>query len=80
MVIERFHVYLVTLNPTVGHEVSKTRPCVVVSRDEMNRRLSSIIIAPLTTTQKTYPTRASSKVAGNSRQTMLDVLLTASVW
>ena len=76
MVIERFHVYLVTLNPTVGHEVSKTRPCVVVSPDEMNRRLSTIIIAPLTSTQKTYPTRVSSKVAGKSGQIMLDQIRT----
>jgi len=76
MVIERFHVYLVTLNPTVGSEVSKTRPCVVVSPDEMNRRLSTVIGAPLTSTRKNYPTRVSSKVGGRSGQVMLDQIRT----
>jgi mRNA interferase MazF len=76
MVIERFHVYLVTLNPTVGSEVSKTRPCVVVSPDEMNRRLSTVIGAPLTSTRKNYPTRVSSKVGGRPGQVMLDQIRT----
>ena len=76
MVIERFHVYLVTLNPTVGHEVAKTRPCVIVSPDEMNRRLSTVIIAPLTSTQNNYPTRVPCKVGGRLGQVMLDQIRT----
>ncbi len=56
-VIRRFDVFLVTLDPTQGSEIRKTRPCVVVSPDEMNGPLNTAIIAPMTTTGKNYPSR-----------------------
>ena len=49
MVVARFEVYLVRLDPTQGHEIRKTRPCVVISPDEMNRHIGTVIVAPLTT-------------------------------
>ncbi len=52
MVIERFSIFLVRLDPTAGAETSKTRPCVVVSPDELNRAIATVIIAPMTTVQR----------------------------
>lgn len=57
VVVKRFDVYLVSLDPTVGSEIQKTRPCLVVSPDEMNENIRTIIIAPMTSTGKDYPTR-----------------------
>ena len=57
MVVNRFDVYLVNLDPTVGSEIRKTRPCLVISPDEMNRHIRTVIVAPLTTGGKDYPTR-----------------------
>jgi mRNA interferase MazF len=57
MVVRRFDVYLVAFDPTIGHEIKKTRPALVVSPDEMNRYLSTFIVAPLTTRGRPYPTR-----------------------
>jgi mRNA interferase MazF len=57
MVVKRFDVYLVNLDPTVGSEIQKTRPCLVISPDEMNRNIRTVIIAPMTSAQKEYPTR-----------------------
>ena len=57
MVVSQYEVYLVNLDPTVGHEIQKTRPCVVVSPDEMNRHVRTVIIAPMTTKSRDYPTR-----------------------
>ena len=50
MVVKRFEVHLVNLDPTIGSEIKKTRPCVVVSPDEMNRHISTVIVAPMTAT------------------------------
>ena len=55
--VAQFDVYLVALDPTLGSEIKKTRPCIIVSPDEMNRHLNTVIIAPLTSTIKNYPTR-----------------------
>jgi mRNA interferase MazF len=56
--VERFEVHLVNLDPTVGAEIQKLRPCVVISPDEMNRSLRTVIIAPMTTVRrKHYPSR-----------------------
>jgi mRNA interferase MazF len=49
MVVKRFDVFRVNLNPTVGSEIKKTRPCLVISPDEMNKRIATVIIAPMTT-------------------------------
>jgi len=57
VVVKRFDVYLVGLDPTVGSEIQKTRPCLVVSPDEMNQHIRTVIIAPMTSTSKDYPTR-----------------------
>ena len=57
VVIRRFDIFLITLNPVVGSEIRKTRPCVVVSPDEMNRHLRTVIVAPMTTKGRPYPTR-----------------------
>ena len=57
MVVRRFDVYLVNLDPTIGSEIQKTRPCVIISPDEMNRHLRTAIIAPMTSKGQHYPTR-----------------------
>jgi mRNA interferase MazF len=54
VVVKRFDVFLVNLDPTVGSEIQKTRPCVIISPDEMNRNIATAIIAPMTTKRKTY--------------------------
>ena len=73
---ERFAVHLVTLNPTRGNETQKTRPCVVVSPDEMNRHISTVIVAPMTTKGKPYPTRVPVEFGGKQGQVVLDQIRT----
>ena len=75
-VIKRFGVYLVTLDPTRGSEIKKTRPCVVVSPDEMNKHIRTVIIAPLTTKGQKYPTRVSCVFDGKTGQVVLDQIRT----
>ena len=72
MVVQRFEVWLVSLDPTQGSEIAKTRPCVVVSPDLVNKMLNTIIVAPLTSTEKRYPTRVNCVFAGKSGQIALD--------
>ncbi len=57
MVVARFDIFLVVLDPTVGSEIQKTRPCIVISPDEMNLYLATVLIAPMTTKGKLYPSR-----------------------
>lgn len=76
MVIRRFGVYLVRLDPVVGSEIQKTRPCLVVSPDEMNTHIATVIVAPMTTKGQPYPTRVPCKFQGNSGQVVLDQLRT----
>lgn len=57
VVIARFDVFLVVLDPTIGSEIQKTRPCVIISPDEMNLHLATAIVAPMTTKGKLYPSR-----------------------
>lgn len=76
MVAKRFDVYLVNLDPTVGSEIKKTRPCVVISPDEMNRNIRTVIIAPMTSAQKKYPTRVSCTFQKKKGQVVLDQLRT----
>jgi len=61
MEIKQYQIVLVNLEPTIGSEIKKTRPCVVVSPDEMNKYLRTIVIAPMTTSSKKYPTRVEVK-------------------
>lgn len=74
MVVKRFDVFLINLDPTVGAEIQKTRPCLVVSPDEMNRHISTVIIAPMTTKGRAYPTRAPCKFQGKQGEIVLDQL------
>ncbi len=76
MVVKRFEVYLVNLDPTIGSEIKKTRPCVIVSPDEMNRYIAAVIVAPVTTKGKAYPTRIECKFEGKTGQIVLDQLRT----
>ena len=57
MVAGQYQVYLINLNPTIGREIKKTRPCLVVSPDEMNKYIGTVIIAPMTTKSHDYPSR-----------------------
>nr|QEE16983.1 toxin MazF [Candidatus Prometheoarchaeum syntrophicum] len=68
--------YLLNLDPTVGHEIKKTRPCVVISPDEMNKHLKTIIIAPMTTKSQDYPTRIKIKFAGKMGWLVVDQIRT----
>jgi mRNA interferase MazF len=73
-VIKRFDIFQAVLDPTVGSEIKKTRPCVVVSPDEMNRHLRTVIVAPMTTKSISYPTRVGCKFKGKRGQVVLDQL------
>lgn len=70
--ITRFEIYLINLDPTTGSEIRKTRPCVVISPDEMNRHLKTAIIAPLTSTRRHYPSRIDLSFQGRKGQVVLD--------
>ena len=76
MVIDRFDVYLVNLDPTIGSEIKKTRPSVVISPNEMNHHINTVIIAPMTTKGKSYPTRIDCKFQGKQGQVVLDQIRT----
>ena len=76
MEINQYDVHWIDLNPTIGSEMSKTRPCVIISPDEMNRFLKTVIIAPVTHTIKGYPSRINCKVDGQAGSVMLDQLRT----
>jgi mRNA interferase MazF len=76
MVAKRFDVYLINLDPTVGFEIQKTRPCVIISPDEMNRHIQTVIVAPMTTAGKEYPTRISCEFKKKKGQIVLDQIRT----
>lgn len=76
MVAKRFDVFLVNLDPTIGSEIQKTRPCVIVSPDEMNRNISTVIIAPMTTKGREYPTRVICQSQNKDGQIVLDQIRT----
>jgi mRNA interferase MazF len=72
MVIGRFSIYLVRLDPATGAETAKTRPCAVVSPDELNRALATVIIAPMTSVQRGWPTRVAVTFQGKTGEIALD--------
>jgi len=72
----RFEVHLISLDPTVGSEITKTRPCLIISPNEMNRHISTVIIAPMTTTIKNYPTRVTTTFQRKKGQVVLDQIRT----
>lgn len=76
MVVKRFDVFLINLDPTIGSEIRKTRPCLIISPDEMNRNIRTVIIAPMTTKGRDYPTRVACKFQGKQGQIVLDQIRT----
>lgn len=76
MVVKRFDVYLVNLDPTVGSEIRKARPGLVISPDEMNRHIATVIVAPMTTKGRDYPTRVPCAFKGKEGQVVLDQIRT----
>jgi len=76
MVVKRFEVYLINLDPSIGSEIQKTRPCLVISPDEMNAHIATVIVAPMTTRGREYPTRVKCKFQGKAGQIVLDQIRT----
>lgn len=76
MGVKRFEVYLTELDPTVGHEIKKTRPCLVISPDEMNRNIRTVIVAPMTTQSRSYPTRIACSFENRQAFIVLDQIRT----
>jgi len=72
MVINQYEIWWINLDPTVGSEIQKVRPCVVVSPDEMNHHIRTILIAPMTSTSKPYPSRVSTTFEGRVGWVVLD--------
>ncbi|AHJ30572.1 Death on curing protein, Doc toxin [Nodularia spumigena CCY9414] len=76
MVVNRFDVFLVSLDPTIGSEIQKTRPCLVISPNEINHHIATVIVAPMTTKGQTYPTRVTCQFQGQNGQIVLDQIRT----
>jgi mRNA interferase MazF len=74
--IQQYQIVIVNLDPTMGSEIKKTRPCVVISPDEMNKYLNTIIIAPITSSSRSYPTRIEIEVRGRPNWVVIDQLRT----
>src|SRR5215831_7267119 len=76
MAINRFEVYLINLDPTVGSEIKKTRPCLIVSPDEINHNIRTVIVAPLTSKGQPYPTRVPCRLQRRNGQVVLEQIRT----
>jgi len=76
MVVKRFEVYLVNLDPIIGSEIQKTRPGLIISPDEMNNHIATVIVAPMTTKGRDYPTRSPCMFEGKEGQVVLDQIRT----
>ncbi len=74
--MKRFDVYLINLDPTIGKEIRKTRPCVIISPDEMNEFISTVIVAPMTSRIRNYPSRVTCIFRGTKGQIVLDQIRT----
>jgi mRNA interferase MazF len=74
--VRRFEVHLISLDPAKGSEIRTTRPCVIISPDEMNKHIRTIIIAPMTSAIKNYPTRVTTTFQGKKGQIVLDQIRT----
>lgn len=74
--VVRFDVCLIALDPTKGSEIKKTRPCLIISPDEMNRHIRTVIIAPMTSTIKNYPSRVTTTFQKKRGQIVLDQIRT----
>jgi len=76
MNVQQFEVFIVNLDPTIGSEIKKTRPCVIISPDEMNNYLDTVVIAPITSQSKKYPTRIKIDLEGNDNWVVIDQIRT----
>ncbi|NCC53182.1 MAG: type II toxin-antitoxin system PemK/MazF family toxin [Spartobacteria bacterium] len=76
MVTNRFDVFLISLDPTHGSEIRKTRPCLIISPDEMNDHIRTVIVAPMTTKGRPYPSRVPCTFQGKRGQVVLDQIRT----
>jgi len=76
MVIKQYDILLINLDPTIGHEIKKVRPCVVISPDELNRNIETVIIAPMTTRGHAFPTRVPVRFKGKDGWIVLDQIRT----
>ena len=76
VVANRFEVFLVDLDPASGSEIKKTRPCLVISPDEMNHNIQTVIVAPMTTRGRDYPTRVPCRFQRRNGQIVLDQIRT----
>ena len=76
MVAKQYDIFLINLDPTVGHEIKKVRPCVIISPDEMNRNIETVIIAPMTSRGHAYPTRVPLRLKGKDGWIVLDQIRT----
>jgi mRNA interferase MazF len=76
MVVNRFDVFLVNLDPTIGSEIQKTRPYLVISPNEINHHIATVIVAPMTTKGQPYPTRVTCQFQGQNGQIVLDQIRT----
>ena len=76
LVVKRFEVFLVNLDPIIGSEIQKTRPCLIISPDEMYNHISMVIVAPMTTKGREYPTRVNCQFDGKNGQIVLDQIRT----
>jgi mRNA interferase MazF len=76
MEINQYDIILVNLDPTVGSEIRKTRPCLVISPDEMNKHLNTIVVAPMTSQSKPYPTRIEVKLGKTKGWIVIDQIRT----
>ena len=74
--VKRLDVYLVNLDPTIGSEIQKTRPCLVISPNEMNQYIRTVIVAPMTTAGRSYPTRVACRFQRKAGQIVLDQIRT----
>jgi len=72
----RFDVFLINLDPTIGKEIKKTRPCLIISPDEMNEHIATVIVAPMTSKSRNYPSRVNCKFKGKLGQIVLDQIRT----
>ena len=76
MVVKRFEVWIINLDPTQGSEIRKSRPCLIVSPDEMNKNINTVIVAPMTTKGKHYPTRIQCHFQEKNGYIVLDQIRT----
>ena len=76
MVVNQYDVFLINLDPTIGHEIKKSRPCLIVSPNEMNKNIETVIIAPMTTKSRNYPTRVNINFDNKNGFIVLDQIRT----